>query len=63
MSDSLKRSHKRFLLTKEAGEQVVLCGCCQRRDHGGLIFVDLRDRAGIVQITLTLTMQAIVYDC
>lgn len=35
----------------QIGQQIVLNGWVhRRRDHGGLIFIDLRDRAGLVQI-------------
>lgn len=39
------------LREQDVGRQVTLCGWVhRRRDHGGVIFVDLRDRSGLVQI-------------
>ncbi len=39
------------LSTANIDETVVLCGWVdRRRDHGGVIFLDLRDRQGIVQV-------------
>jgi len=51
---SLERTHLcGDLRASNAGQHVVLmAGVNRRRDHGNLIFLDLRDRTGIAQIVL-----------
>ena len=48
----MKRTHTcGELAEKDVNKKAVLCGWCStRRDHGGVIFIDLRDRYGITQV-------------
>jgi aspartyl-tRNA synthetase len=51
---SLQRTHMCGVLrTEQDGQDVVLMGWVnRRRDHGNLIFLDVRDRTGITQVVL-----------
>ena len=53
MADTLKNRAAGTLTAADAGDNVVLAGwVARRRDHGGVIFVDLRDQSGVVQVVL-----------
>ena len=55
-----KRTHSCGALNKaNDGEEVVLMGWVQnRRDHGGCVFIDLRDRDGLTQIVFDPTIDS-----
>ncbi len=62
--DGMKRTDYCGTLTKnDIGKEVVVCGWIQRqRDLGGLIFADLRDRTGIIQLAFDDTTEKAVFD-
>ena len=49
----MKTANAGSLSAIDAGSEVTLAGWIgRRRDHGGVIFVDLRDASGVVQVVL-----------
>jgi aspartyl-tRNA synthetase len=67
LSDKLgkmRRTHHCCELSAEdMGAEVVLMGWVQRRrDHGGVIFIDLRDREGITQVVFNPDMDEKIHQ-
>ncbi len=50
---TLRTAHAGLLSSEDIGNQVRVAGwVATRRDHGGVLFVDLRDASGIVQVVI-----------
>ena len=64
MMTGLKRTdYCGTLRAEDCGKEVVVCGWVQRqRDLGALIFVDLRDRTGIVQLAFDDSTEKEIFD-
>ncbi|MBR4072622.1 MAG: aspartate--tRNA ligase [Clostridia bacterium] len=62
--DGLKRTDYCGTLNKDSiGKEIIVCGWVQRqRDLGGLIFVDLRDRTGILQLAFDDTTAPDIFE-
>jgi aspartyl-tRNA synthetase len=62
LGDMRRTHHCCQLGAEDVGKEVVLMGWVQRRrDHGGVIFVDLRDREGLTQVVFNPTVSEDVH--
>src|SRR5216684_3325505 len=51
------------LRASDAGKKAVLMGWVnRRRDHGNLLFVDLRDRSGVTQVVINAERNAVIHE-
>jgi aspartyl-tRNA synthetase len=59
----LRRTHMcGTLRASDAGKKAVLMGWVnKRRDHGSLLFVDLRDRSGVTQVVVNADRNAAIH--
>src|SRR3979411_1145093 len=51
------------LRASDAGKKAVMMGWVnRRRDHGNLLFVDLRDRSGVTQVVINAERDAAIHE-
>lgn len=63
LGDWQRTHHCNDLTEKNIGEKVLLMGwILRRRDHGGLIFIDLRDRWGLTQVVFNPEHDAVSHS-
>jgi len=63
LGDMKRTHHCNALTVEDVGKDVVLMGWVQRRrDHGGVIFVDLRDREGLTQVVFNPEVNREVHE-
>ena len=62
--EDMRRTHSCCELgVDDIGKEVVLMGwVLRRRDHGGVIFIDLRDREGLTQVVFNPTVDPVVHE-
>ena len=62
--EDMRRTHSCCELgVDDIGKEVVLMGwVLRRRDHGGVIFIDLRDREGLTQVVFNPTVDPDVHE-
>ena len=60
----LRRTHMcGALRPSDSGKKAVLMGWVnRRRDHGNLLFLDLRDRTGVTQVVINAERDAAIHE-